>query len=125
MFWKKRQNNNELLHYQTNSQRNYFRIFPSESQPVIIHINKTNLILRDISAGGISFKSTAFNAGETLNIKLKLPDELEMINCSIKIVRIEPPNICCCQFKQIDADAAEKIHHYILNRQKSILREKR
>ncbi len=125
MFWKRKRSRLEMFTYETDSRRSAFRIAPSDSQPVVVKTEDREIPIRDISAGGLSFVSGDFKAGGSWPVTFSLPENDGNISVHIKIVSIDPRNVCHCAFKGIDDESAEAIHRYVLTRQKDILREKK
>ena len=79
----------------------------------------------DIGAAGLSFKNEHFSIGETRASRIDLPELAPTIHTVLKILTIDEKDICHCKIKKIQEPAVERIHQYVLKRQKEILQEKK
>tara|TARA_B100001964_G_C14193854_1_gene582375 strand:- start:128 stop:499 length:372 start_codon:yes stop_codon:yes gene_type:complete len=122
LFWKKNNDDSEMFTYETNSRRNSFRTCPSEDEPIILKIGEKEVDVNDIGAKGLSFKNNNFKAGGSHPVKFKLPGRRGVvISVVLKIIRISDQNICHCLFINMQEDAEEAIHQYVLAKQKEDL----
>ncbi len=105
----------------------FFRVEPSVQEPINISIGSKAYQIKDIGAGGISF----FHEGEGKKLeiekeypfKMKLPLVNDEILGIIRIVNISDASYHCA-FVDRTQDDTEKIHLFVLERQKQELKEK-
>ena len=131
MFWKKK-NKGEPPPPGTSriiapqDSRQSFRITPSEDAPVTLFAGGESYDVLDISSGGLSLSSTSLKAGQELDAEFDLPMGIEAgsekIVIRIKVLRRGENNICHCRFLNITQEKEDKIHKYVLERQKEELR---
>ena len=125
MFWKRKRNDSEMFSYKTDDRRTFFRVCPSEEEPMVFQFGEKKVRVINISAGGLSFNNNDFSVKETHPVDFDLPGQDSKISTVLEIVGIDQKNICHCRFKGIEEDAVEEIHQYVLIRQKVIMRTKR
>ena len=94
-------------------------------EPIILHIDDRTVDIRDIGAAGLSFDNDNFSLGPLESCQLDLPELGPAIPIKLQIVEIDEKNVCHCEFKTIEDGAVERIHQYVLRRQKEILREQK
>ena len=98
--------------------RESFRVRPLLEEPLFININKKSESILDISSGGISFGNVGLTLHKTYTAAFDLPDEGLPIIAEILIVRIKNDEICYAQFVGLSQKTEDRIHEYILQRQK-------
>lgn len=142
MFWKKEKANRnsilsawlqtfrtkpepELFQYRSRERRKWFRIQPSRLEPIVLRIDDHKINIRDISAAGLSFHNDNFPIGSLESCRLDLPELGPAIPIKLQILAIDDKNICHCKFKTIEDGSVERIHQYILQRQKEILQKQK
>ncbi len=142
MFWKKETNRlnglktaftllfrtdeepaREMFEFHSRERRKWFRVRPSVEAPVLLRFDDRRCEVRDIGAAGLSFETDKLAVGEIRSAELELPGLDSPIRVPMEIISIDTRNVCHCSFKTIEEDAVEKIHQYVLRRQKEILRE--
>jgi hypothetical protein len=114
-----------MFHFESKERRKWFRIQPSTTDPIVVRFGEEDVQVRDIGAAGLSFSDQHFSAGETRSSLIDLPGLGPTIQAELTIVSIDKKNACHCEFKEIQEPAVERIHQYVLKRQKEILQEKR
>jgi len=129
LFWKKKKNKEEskdkLLFKMPVETRGAFRVYPSKENPIRLKVNNVNLTAIDLSAGGISFNNKSFKKNVALPLTLDLPSHTHSINAKVEILKIDDSDICRAKIVGLSAEEEDDIHHYILNRQKEELEEKK
>jgi len=125
LYWKKKTNDRRLLIYETDNRRDSFRLNPPEDVPVRFRFGEKEHRVIDIGAGGLSFKNSNFSEGDSGLITLRLPGQDTTISTTLEIRRICEKGFCHCKFTEIEEDAVERIHQYLLAVQKEILRSKK
>lgn len=114
-----------MFDYISRERRKWFRIQPSKVEPIVLRIDDKEIVVRDIGAAGLSFDNDNFSIGPQESSQLDLPELGPAIPIKLKILSIDGKNVCHCRFKTIEAGAVERIHQYVLRRQKEILREQK
>ena len=125
MFWKKKNKDPEegKLFTAPPADRGAFRVYPSDENPVTLKVGNADLRASDISAGGISFDNKNFKVGSTYPLEITLPIIKETYMLETKIHKIDDKNICRCSILGLSEDQEDKIHSYILARQKEEIAE--
>lgn len=125
MYWKKKTSDRRLFTYKTDNRRESFRLSPPEDEPVTFRFGEKKHRVIDIGAGGLSFRNSNFSEGDSGLITFSLPGQGTTISTTLEIQRICEKGVCHCNFTEIEEDAVEKIHQYLLAVQKEILRSKK
>ncbi len=125
MYWKKKVSDRRLFTFEIDNRREAFRLNPLEDEPVAFRFGEKEHIVVDIGAGGLSFKNSNFSEGDSGLITFRLPGQGTTISTTLEIQRICEKGICHCKFTEIEEDAVERIHQYLLAVQKEILRSKK
>jgi hypothetical protein len=114
-----------MFQFTSMERRKWFRIQPSVAEPIILRYEGKEIHLQDIGAAGLSFGNDNFSIGPLEPSLLDLPEMGPAIPVHLKVLTIDDKNFCHCKFKTIDKGAVERIHQYVLKRQKEILQEKK
>lgn len=126
MFSRKK--NDALIVSIDQERRDSFRVEPSSRKPVNISVGRNRYRLKDIGAVGIGIYRRAegkeLELGEEYPFKMTLPLINEAISGIIRIVDISD-RAYHCPFIALSEEDKEKIHMFVLERQKEELREKR
>lgn len=125
MYWKKKTSDRRLFTYETDNRREAYRLNPLEDEPVTFRFGEKEHRVIDIGAGGLSFKNSNFSEGDSGLITFRLPGQDTTISTTLEIQRICEKGVCHCNFTEIEEDAVERIHQYLLAVQKEILRSKK
>jgi len=122
-----RKNNDPLILSIDEERRGSFRVKPSSRGPIEVSIGPHRYQVKNISAGGIGIyrrgEDKELEAGEEYPFKVSLPLINELISGTIRIVDISD-RAYHCAFVDLSDDEKEKIHLFVLERQKEELREK-
>ena len=104
-----------------------FRVKPSKKEPIDVSIGRSKYPVKDLSAGGIgiyrSSKGKELEIGKEYPFKMTLPLINEVISGIIRILNISDRAYHCI-FIDFSNEEMEKIHLFVLERQKEKLREK-
>ncbi len=105
----------------------YFRIKPSRKDPIQVFVEPYTFLVKDVGAGGMAVhkdegKGLEFNKEYTFKMALSLIDE--EISGIMRIVNISEKAYHCA-FIDLIQEHKEKIHFFVLERQKEELREKK
>ncbi|MBW1697519.1 MAG: PilZ domain-containing protein [Deltaproteobacteria bacterium] len=127
MFWRKKQKdrNTEIFSFETRERRKFFRVQPSADAPITFVLDGKEVKINDIGAAGLSFKNDQFKYGDRFSTTIELPGVGPEIETDLLIVAVDTNGFCHCTFKGITKDATERIHQYVLKRQKEILQERK
>jgi c-di-GMP-binding flagellar brake protein YcgR len=116
-----------ILEMQKQEGRAFFRIKPSRKDPIQVFVEPHTFLIKDIGAGGMAVYK---DEGKILEInkeypfKLPLPLIDEMISGIMRIVNISEKTYHCV-YIDLTQEHREKIHLFVLERQKEELREKK
>ncbi|SVD52375.1 uncharacterized protein METZ01_LOCUS405229 [marine metagenome] len=129
MFWnkkKKEEDGKKKMFEVPEGNRGAFRCYPSDDAPILIKIKggKTSKAV-DICAGGISFPDDNYENGTTYDCKIKLTRDIEPFAAKVIIHKIDDKNICRCSMVDLTDEQDDLVHHYVLERQKEELEEKK
>jgi hypothetical protein len=120
LFWKKKNKKNPLgFSAPKFGPRESFRVRPSLDEPLFIRINDKSESIFDISSGGLSFGNTGLSLHKTYTVTFDLPDDGLAIIAEVLIVRIKNDEICYAQFIGLSQKTEDRIHEYVLQRQKA------
>ncbi len=103
-----------LIYILISSRRSYVRVVLSDDEPVFLKVGARETRLIDLGAGGLSFQNIDFRVGESHRVSFHLASQNVTISVVLKIVRIDKQNICRCRFEEIEEEAVETIHEYLL-----------
>ncbi|MCA9482721.1 MAG: PilZ domain-containing protein [Nitrospina sp.] len=128
MFWKKKSKGepeSQRIIPPADSRQAY-RVAPSEEAPITLFTGGNSYEVLDISSGGLSLTSDDLNVGDDLDVEFNLPMGIELtaerISIRLKVLRRGRNNIYHCRFLDISPEKEDKIHKYVLERQKEELR---
>ena len=113
----------ELFVMKTKERRGSYRVQPSKDEPILFRLEDKTVEVKDISALGLSFKNENCSKGELFTANIDLPGLGPTVPATFQIIGIDQFNRCHCKFLRIDKAACERIHQYVLNRQKELARE--
>lgn len=129
MFWKRKKNKPSgddpfQLEYEEGP-RYYFRVTPSQERPVRFQVGEAIYNVEDISAGGLALRGPGLVAGQRLAGYLRLPGEDQPVALIMIVRNVTPDGLAGGQFAKIREQDRERIHQYVLDKQKSDLEDKR
>ena len=113
----------ELFVLKTNERRTSYRVQPSKDEPILFRLEDKAVEVKDIGAAGLSFKNENYSKGELFTVNIYLPGLGPTVPTTLQLIGIDKFNRCHCKFLRIDEAARERIHKYVLNRQKEQVRE--
>ena len=126
MFSKK--TNDLLFEFFDEEKRSFFRVKPSSKKPINIAIGRNRYKVKDIGAGGMGIylrsEDKELERGKKYPFKITLPLTKEAISGTFRIVNISDRAYHCI-FVNLSIEKREKIHLFVLERQKEELRAKR
>lgn len=130
MFWKNNSDNNKKtetpkMFKAPSDSRSAFRVSPPPDEPLMLKVGGQNIAIIDISSGGISFDSVKLKLGSIHPVQLTLPGEIIPIFAVIEILRIEDKKLCRAKLYDLTREQEDKIHQYVLNRQKHDLEKEK
>jgi c-di-GMP-binding flagellar brake protein YcgR len=126
LFSKK---NDELLTFVPDEdRRRFFRVEPPGKEPLWVTIGDKQYLVKNISAGGIAlFKNTpdcVLELGKIYPLHMTLLKLNEEIAGTIKVVS-RSEQAFHCEFIALSEEKKEKLHLFILELQKELLRERK
>ena len=113
----------ELFALKPNERRDSYRVQPSKDEPILFRLEDKIVEVKNISATGLSFKNENYSIGELFTVNIDLPGLGLTVPATLQIIGIDRFKRCHCKFLRIDQAASERIHQYVLNRQKEQVRE--
>ena len=127
MFLRKK-NSSPLIEYIDEERRRSFRIEPSLKEPIDLYVANHKYRVKDIGAGGVAIyrrrKIREFETEGKYSFRMNLPIIRETISGIIRIVNISD-KAYHCEFFDLNEGLRERIHLFVLERQKEELREKK
>lgn len=129
MFWKRKKNKPSAkdpfnLEFEEGP-RYYFRVTTSPDRPVRFQMGQRFYQVEDISAGGMGLRGPGLANGQRLAGLLFLPDEDSPVPLILMLCNVSPSGLLGGQFTKIKEQDRERIHQYVLARQKEELEEQR
>ncbi|MEM9603671.1 MAG: PilZ domain-containing protein [Pseudomonadota bacterium] len=100
------------------STRAAYRVVPDRDEPVILQVEGELARVLDISAGGFSCLCAGLQLNMRYRVVLDLPDESEPIEAFADVIKIDEDTICRCRLIDLQPDVADRLHRYVLRRQK-------
>jgi c-di-GMP-binding flagellar brake protein YcgR len=126
LFWKKKTSDEYLVSLESDNRRMSFRLDTDDENPVYAHFGKHRVLMRNISAGGVSFDFAEGKEGETAPFSIKLPGRRGLsFSVRAKILHKSGREACHCRLLDLDEDLEEAVHQYVLYAQIHELRKKR
>lgn len=130
MFWKKKNKENDgkkRMFKMPTETRGAFRVYPSADAPIVLTIEGKKINAVDISSGGISFNNDDYKLKSTYDCGISLPTDGggNPIAAKVQVLKIDDTNVCRCTVTGINQEQEDQIHHYVLERQKQELIEKK
>jgi len=122
LFWRKKKKSDIELPEDDRDLRRAYRIQPDRNRPIILTVAGNSYQLVNVSATGCCFRSHNFSEGSKAVGTLKIPSEDLIFPVSIEVVA-KQRDLCRCQFSKISASGENAIHAYVLEVQKSWLRQ--
>lgn len=123
-----RKTNDLLFEFFDEESRAFFRVKPSSKKPITISIGRNRYKVKDIGAGGMGIyrrsEDKELERGKKYPFKINLPLINEVISGTFRIVNISD-RAYHCMFVNLGIDKREKMHLFVLERQKEKLRAKR
>ena len=123
-----RKTNDLLFEFFDEERRAFFRVKPSSKKPITVSIGRNRYKVKDIGAGGMSIyrsvEDKGLERGKKYSFKITLPLINEVISGTFRIVDISDRAYHCI-FVNLGIEKREKVHLFVLERQKEELRAKR
>jgi len=123
-----RKTNDLLFKFFDEERRVFFRVRPSSKKPITISIGPNRYKVKDIGAGGMAIyrrsEDRELEREKKYPFKITLPLIKEVISGTFRIVNISDRAYHCI-FVNLGIEKREKIHLFVLERQKEELRAKR
>jgi hypothetical protein len=103
-------------------------VYPSEGDQLFLKVTGKKLRVHDISSTGVAFECSGFKDGTIHPVQLNLPEESTTIFGIIEIINtdiIGGKNICRSKLYDLTTEQEDKIHRYVLERQKEEMENKK
>lgn len=129
MFWKRKKNKppaEDSLDLEFDEgPRYYFRVSTDPRRPVLFQIEDRSYQVEDISAGGFALRGPGLASGQRLAGLLRLPGDDAPLPLIMLLRNVTAEGLAGGQIAKIKEQDRERIHHYVLSRQKEELEERR
>ena len=99
--------------------RNSFRL--KTDAPLYLYLDNQTVEIVDISAGGVSFRFPKISQGKLLDIEIDLHNQT--FNCKVEVLSVRDGNLCCCNFIDLTEKEVDRLHKFIIEEQKVIIRD--
>jgi len=104
--------------------RQAFRVTPDSEEPINFDIDGKSVTVTEISSNGLAFLNDGFTGNEVFEVRIFLPKVFTEITANLEILRVDSEGICRCLLKDMDPNAEDAIHRYVLLRQKEDLQSR-
>jgi len=128
LFWKKGKDKKQIDEFEISfdtDRRTFFRVTPTPEKPVYFQVGASRFKVEEISAGGFRFQAAGFRPGQNLPGLIRLPDDPAPIPVVLTIVKLLEGGLVAVQIEKIKEESRERLHYYVLNRQKDEMERKR
>ena len=125
MFWKKKNNSETLILFESKNMRSSVRVRPLSTEPVKTVFQGKPIVVENIGASGIAFRNDGFGPGDSQKITFDLPTENMAVSVTTEIIDIDSEGICHCRFVGLGEEDFNAIHRYMLAVQIRHVRNKR
>jgi c-di-GMP-binding flagellar brake protein YcgR len=128
LFWKRKKDKKEDLPFSLEydeDQRSYYRVAPKRNEPLFLQTRDKRYAVLDVSAGGVAFEGAGFSPGGTVSAVLAMPGDQAPIPMVLTVVKVTPGKMIAGQFREIKDEDRERVHQYVLKRQKEELEKQR
>ncbi len=125
MFWKRKINKGPRFVIDSDDQRIYFRVSPPNKLPAKMSVDDHIVEIVDIGAGGVSFNNIGLKKGNKYSAVIRITGYQSIILADISIINIDIKDVCHCYFSEILDKDVDAIHKYVLEVQKTEIREKK
>ena len=121
MFWKKGKDSKpaEDLEISFDLDRRFFyRVTPAPEKPIYFKLGASRFRVMDISAGGISFLALGIAVNQRLSGVVYLPEGAQPIPLILTVRKVVREKLVAAEIEKISETDRERIHQYVLTRQK-------
>jgi hypothetical protein len=125
LSWKKHFESAMTLEISAEDQRETFRVRPAGSDPVTVSLPECDISVVEISAGGLSFVRVGMKKETKAVIQMSLPEVPGNVDVKIEVMRVSDDGHVHCRFVDLDEEQEDKIHYYVLCRQKKMITDQR
>lgn len=113
---------NEIVVRAPASGRDAYRVVPDPDDPVILQLDGELCRVLDISASGLSTPPDAVAPGRRYPFRLDLPTARRPLAGYVDVLPARDDGPLHCRFVDLAAEELDRLHHYVLVRQKEELR---
>jgi hypothetical protein len=121
LFFKKKKAIDIELPDDGQDYRGAFRIKPDPTRPIILTLAGNSYPVENISGSGCRFRSFNFPEGYKASGTLKIPSDDIVFPVAVEVVS-KQRDMCRCRFVRLSSRAENAIHAYVLDVQKSMIR---
>lgn len=113
---------NDIIIKAPNSGRAAYRVVPDPDDPVILQLDGHLTRVLEISAAGFSCSLDVVKAGRRYPFSMDLPTARRPLNGYVDMLPDQEHDQLQGVFVDLSAEELDHLHHYVLIRQKSVLR---
>lgn len=128
MFWKKGKDNKPADEFDISfdlDRRFFYRVAPAPGKPIYFQLGASRFRVVDISAGGFSFLALGFIVDQRLTGVIHLPADDSPVPLILKVSKIIRGKLVAGETEGIKESDRERIHQYVLKRQKQEMERQR
>lgn len=114
---------NDIIIKAPNSGRTAYRVVPDPDDPVILQLDGHLTRVLEISAAGFACPLNVVKAGRRYPFNLDLPTARRPLSGYVDMLPDKDQDQLQGLFVDLSADEQDRLHQYVLIRQKSVLRE--
>jgi len=107
------------------SGRSAYRVVPDPDDPIILQLDGKLTRILDISATGFSAPNDIVKAGRRYPFSMDLPTSSAPLNGYVDVLPDTGNGELHCKFVDPSSTEVDMLHHYVLVRQKDVLRAMR
>ena len=114
---------NDIIIKAPSSGRAAYRVVPDPDDPIILQLDGRLTRVLDISAAGFSCPLDIVKAGRRYPFSIDLPTSRRPLSGYVDMLPDKEQDQLHGMFVDLTAEEVDRLHHYVLVRQKTVLRE--
>ena len=84
----------------------------------LLLVEGREILVADLSAGGLSFPNVGLEAGHAYGVSITLPFQESTLSSVVEVIRVDREGVCRCRFRELAIESAEAIQGYIVQKLK-------
>ena len=122
MFWKKKKTSDLGFDNENEDSRLAFRVVPDAAKPIIVTVWGHAFKAVNISGTGVCIRTHNLPEGSVTPATIRLPSEDIVFPVTLEVM-LKQGALCRCRFKSVNSGAVNLLHAYILELQKTKIRQ--